>query len=47
MSTFHAIHLFHILRELNNEADKEANKAVLLRKGALLLDKIKGSDKLP
>jgi hypothetical protein len=47
MSTFHAIHLFHILRELNGVADKEANKAVLLSKGVLLLDGIEGLDKLP
>ena len=47
MSTFHAIHLFHILRELNGEADKEANKAVFLSKGVLLLEKTEGFDKLP
>jgi ribonuclease HI len=33
MTTFQSIQLFHILRELNGEADKEANKAVLLSKG--------------
>jgi len=47
MSTFHSIQLFHILRKLNGEADKVANKAVLLSKGVLLLDRIEGLDKLP
>jgi hypothetical protein len=47
MSTFHSIHLFHILGELNGEVDKEANKAVLLSKGVLILDGIEGLDKLP
>jgi ribonuclease HI len=47
MSTFHSIQLFHIMRELNGKADKEANKVVLLSKGVLLLVGIEGSDKLP
>jgi ribonuclease HI len=47
MSTFRAIHLFHILRELNGEADKEDNKAVMLRKGVLLLNGVEGSENLP
>jgi ribonuclease HI len=47
MTTFKSIQLFHILRELNGEADKEANKAVLLRKGVLSLDETEGFDKLP
>jgi ribonuclease HI len=47
MTTFHCIQLFHILRELNGEADKEANKAVFLSKGVLLLDETEGFDKLP
>jgi ribonuclease HI len=47
MSTFRSIHLFQILQELNGEADKEDKKVVLLSKGALLLNRIKGSDKLP
>jgi hypothetical protein len=47
LATFQSIQLFHILRELNGEADKEANKAVLLRKGVLSLDGNEGYDKLP
>ena len=38
MKSFHNIKIFHILRELNGEADKEANEAVPLDKGALELN---------
>ena len=47
MDNFQSIHLFHILRELNDEIDKEENKASLLRKGVLSLDVNEGYDKLP
>jgi ribonuclease HI len=47
LTTFQSIQLFHILWELNGEADKEANKAVLLSKGVLSLDGNEGYDKLP
>jgi ribonuclease HI len=47
LTTFHSIQLFHILWELNGEADKEANKAALLRKGVLSIDGNKGYDNLP
>jgi ribonuclease HI len=47
MTTFQSIQLFRIMRELNGEADKEANKAVLLSKGVLSLDGTEGFDKLP
>jgi len=45
--SFQSIHLFQILQELNDEANKEANKAALLSKGVLYLDGNKGYDKLP
>jgi hypothetical protein len=47
LTTFQSIQLFHILRELNDEVDKEANKVVLLSKGVLSLDGNEGYDKLP
>jgi hypothetical protein len=47
LTTFHSIQLFHILHELNGEADKEANKATFLCKGVLSIDGNKGYDNLP
>jgi hypothetical protein len=37
-SSFQKIEFFHILRSLNSEADREANKATLLNKEDLLVN---------
>jgi hypothetical protein len=47
LDNFQSIQLFHILWELNGEADKEANKAAMLSKGVLSLDGNEGYDILP
>ena len=38
MKSFHNIKIFHILRDLNGEADKAANEIVSLDKGMLNLN---------
>ena len=38
LSSFHSVQVFHVLRELNGEADKKANLAASLGKGTLVLN---------
>ena len=47
VKAFRTASFLHVLRENNKEADSEANKAVLLSEGSLLIDETEEWDSIP